>query len=92
MRFCVFVVFLAEVKNFASWVLVLNGQTQIEKQAGQAAQMLLKSRSRKQKEAYCCITFDAYCLLSCRDNSTLIVFTLPTDRDLASRPRSPKRA
>ena len=42
------------------------------------------------KIAYRCRTFNAYCLLSCREHATLICLHLPTHCNLA--PRSPKRA
>ena len=42
--------------------------------------------------AYRCSKFNAYCLLSYRGNSQLIVFFFPTCCDLASRSRSSKRA
>ena len=42
----------------------------------------------KEKKAYRCSKFNAYCLLSCREHATLIVLSLPTRCDLASRSRS----
>ena len=57
------------------------------KQVGQAISTFPKSRSRKTM-AYHCSKFNAYCLLSCWDTSTLIFFPLLTQCDLASRSRS----
>ena len=47
-------------------------QTKQRHQNGQAIYTFSKSRSHK--KAYCCSKFNAYCLLSHRNNSTLILF------------------